>query len=268
MPELLEAFVLLRGVLNTADIQFLVDTCKERLDRDGIPCFALIDHLKSPTYLKIFTAISQMIGEKLHYLNDFYIYTDESFKTQWHMDTELFTFESAVNAWILLSPGRVNGPISFIADVNADPAKHYHSVRFDGENATFLNFRNRQSEVRSTAEIEANRKRTPAVEVGDILVINPKLFHRTEIDAPKHAFAMKMVYGGNGKKGCLASKQVPSMFWPEVKTFNDVMDAAPTWEAFTDGIRQRLRTEDGRRKLSSGFYPEKFEFYREKIKLL
>lgn len=267
MPELAEPFVVLRGVLDADDIALLRDACKDRLDRDGIPCFAMIDRMASPTYQKITRVLTEAIREPLNYLNDFYIYTDETFKTNWHMDTELFTFESAINAWILLSPDQVKGPLGFVSDINTDPERYFHSVAIEGDDATFRNYRTGKSEKRSLAEIEANQTRTPEINLGDILVINPKLFHRTTIDAPKHALALKFVYG-SARKGCLSPKQVPAMLWPEVKTFNDVINASPTWDHFVDGLRAQLTTEDGRTKLSSGFYPEKFAFYREKIQAL
>lgn len=267
MAELAEPYVVLRDALDMEDIRVLREACKDRLNRDGIPCFAMIDHQETPTYRKIVDVLTKAVGEKLNYLNDFYIYTDETFKTNWHMDTELFTFESAINAWILLSPDEVNGPLGFISDINRDTARYYHSVAIDGDDATFRNYRNGKSEKRSLAEIEANQNRTPKINLGDILVINPKLFHRTTIDAPKHAFALKFIYGAAEKK-CLSSTQVPSMFWPEVKTFNDVIKAAPTWDHFVDGLRDQLKTEDGRTKLSSGFYPDKFGLYRDKVQAL
>lgn len=267
MPELAEPFVVLRNALDSDDITVLREACKARLNRDGIPCFAMLDHQDTPTYKKIVRVLTEAIGEQLNYLNDFYIYTDETFKTNWHMDTELFTFESAINAWILLSPDEVNGPLGFIADVNVDADRYFHSVSIEGDDATFRNYRTGKTEQRSLAEIEANAKHTPRINLGDILVINPKLYHRTMIDAPKHAFALKFVYG-SARKGCLSPKQVPAMLWPEVKTFNDVINASPTWDHFLDGLRQQLTTEDGRTKLSSGFYPAKFPLYREKVQAL
>ena len=104
MPELATPYLLLQNVLDRDDIACLLEACKARLDRDSIPCFAMIDHQETPTFTKIVSAVTAQIGEPMNYLNDFYIYTDSTFKTNWHMDTELFTFESAINAWILLSP--------------------------------------------------------------------------------------------------------------------------------------------------------------------
>jgi hypothetical protein len=267
MPELAQPYVVMRNALDADDVAFLREACKARLNADGIPCFALLDHRSHPTYLKIENAIREQLGEPIYYLNDFYIYTDKSFRTGWHMDTELFTFEYAVNAWILLSPDQITNPLGFIPDVNVDNDFYFHSVAIEGDLATFRNYRNGKTYARSLEDIEAKQQPTPEINVGDILLINPKLYHKTNVEEPKHAFAMKFVYGGS-RKGCLSPKQVPSLLWPEVKTFNEVINKSPTWDDFLDGLREQLKTEDGREKLSSGFYPDKFPLYREKVRTL
>ncbi len=267
MPELAKPYVVLRNALDQDDVGFLRAACKTRLGADGIPCFALIDHRKHPTYLKIERQITEQLGEPIHYLNDFYIYTDNTFRTGWHMDTELFTFEFAVNAWILLSPDRIENPLGFIPDINVDADHYFHSVNIDGDDCTFRNYRTGKTQTRSLQDIEARQMHTPEINVGDILLINPKLYHKTNVETPKHAFALKFVYGGS-RKGCLSPKQVPSILWPEVKTFNEVINNSPTWDDFVDGLREQLKTEDGRTKLSSGFYPEKFDLYRRMVETL
>lgn len=266
MPELAAPYALLKNVLDSDDITFLTDACKARLDRDGIPCFAMIDHQDSPTYIKIVDALTAQIREQLNYLNDFYIYTDASFKTNWHMDTELFTFESAINAWILLSPDQIENPLGFIPDINLSAENYFHSVGIEGDECTFRNFRNGKTQTRSLKAIEAARLDTPVINVGDILLINPKLYHKTNVETPKHAFALKFVYGS--RKGSLSPTQVPSMLWPEVKTFNTVVAQSNSWDDVVDGLREQLKTEDGRKKLSSGFYPDKFDLYKRMIQTL
>jgi hypothetical protein len=266
MPELAEPFALLPDALGPADIDYLRQACKTRLERDGIPCFALIDHHDSPTYLKIKRALEAHTGAELNYLNDFYIYTDDSFKTNWHMDTELFTFESAINAWILLSPEQIENPLGFIPDLNGDPERYYHSVAIQGDECTFRNYRTGKTEARPLRAVEDGQVRTPVIRVGDILALNPTRFHKTNVDTPKHAFALKFVYGS--RKGCLSARQVPSMFWPEVKTFNDVIKKSGSWEDVVEGLRAQLQTADGRVKLSSGFYPEKFDLYKRMVQRL
>lgn len=267
MPELAKPYVVLRQALDGEDIAFLRQACKDRLSRDAIPCFALIDHRDHPTYRKIESAIRDQLGEPIHYLNDFYIYTDKSFRTGWHMDTELFTFEFAVNAWILLSPDRIENPLGFIPDINVDNDFYFHSVTIEGDDATFRNYRTGKTHQRSVKAIEEGQAATPEINVGDILLINPKLYHKTNVETPKHAFALKFVYGGS-RKGCLSPKQVPSILWPEVKTFNDVINKTESWEDFVDGLREQLKTEDGRVKLSSGFYPDKFDLYRKMVETI
>lgn len=266
MSEFAGPFAVLRNCLDRDDITVLCEACKSRLDRDGIPCFAVIDLQHTPTYLKIKRALEAEVGDILNYLNDFYIYTDETFKTNWHMDTELFTFESAINAWILLSPDRVVDPLGFIAGINDDAQRYYHSVAIKGDECTFRNFRNGKSQVHSLQEIEARQTHTPEINVGDILLINPKMYHKTNVATPKHAFALKFVYGS--RKGCLSATQVPSMLWPEVKTFNEIVKASNSWEDVVDGLRLQLKTKDGREKLSSGFYPDKFDLYRKMVQTL
>jgi len=261
-----EPFVVLRSVLDGDDIAQIVAACKARLERDGIPCFAFIDMQTSATYRKIADALKACIGDTLNYLNDFYIYTDETFKTNWHMDTELFTFENAINAWIPLSPDHIENPLGFISNVNVSADRYFHSVTIDGDVCTFRNFRTGKTEERSLAEIETSQIPTPTINVGDILVINPKIFHKTNISTPKHAFALKYVYGS--RKGCLSPTQVPSLLWPEVRTFNTVVANSDGWDDVVAGIREQLTTEDGRTKLSSGFYPEKFDLYRRMIAAL
>lgn len=266
MPALTEPFDVLRGVLDRADLDFLRDACRARLDADGIPCFALIDQMQAATYLKIERALTERIGSTLNYLNDFYIYTDATFRTNWHMDTELFTFEHAINAWILLSPDQIENPLGFIHDVNDSPERHYHSVRIKGDECTFRNFRTGKGTVKSLTSIEEGRIDTPAINVGDILVINPERFHKTNVETPKHAFALKFVYGQN--KGCLSPTQVPDRWWPEVKTFNDAVARSSSWSDMVEELRQQLKTDDGRTKLSSGFYPEKFGLYKKMVQTL
>jgi hypothetical protein len=266
MPELAEPFVVLRNALEPDDIAYLRDACKTRLAQDGIPCFAMIDRQQSPTYAKITRVLEAQIGETLNYLNDFYIYTDQTFKAGWHMDTELFTFECAINAWILLSPDQIENPLGFIPDLNVDQERYYHSVAIEGDTCTFRNFRNGKTQARSLRDVEAAQLHTPTINVGDILLINPKLYHKTNVDTPKHAFALKFVYGS--RKGALSPTQVPSLMWPEVKTFNEVVKASETWEDVVDGLRNQLKTEEGRKKLSSGFYPDKFELYQRMVQTL
>src|SRR4051794_14508164 len=98
-----QPFARLEGVLDAADLTFLTQACKAHLAQIDGPCYTLIDSQEAPTLLKIKRALEPLVGKPLYYLNDFYLYTDSSFATNWHMDTELFTFANAINAWVLLA---------------------------------------------------------------------------------------------------------------------------------------------------------------------
>lgn len=266
MDDLGPPYVRISGALDASDIEYLKDACKSYLSREGIPCYVLLDQLASPTCLKIQKAIERELGEPVYYLNDFYMYTDSTFKTGWHMDTELFTFERAVNAWILLSPNRVTDPLGFIEGVNDSPERTYRGLEVTGDECIFSDFHTGNAMVSSLTKIEAEQIHTPEVEIGDILLLNPKRFHKTNTSSPKHAIALKFIM--NGPNGLLASPQVHACFWPEVALFNDLLQDATPWERFIAGLRRTLATEHGRRELSAGFYPAKFDFYRRAVEHL
>lgn len=263
MPDLAAPYAHIRNALSAEDVDFLRDACKRHILKEGIPCYALVNDLESPTFINIKAAIENLIGEPSYYLNDFYIYTDSSFKTNWHMDTELFTFERALNAWILLSPDLVEDPLGFIADINESPAQTFHSVRIQGDKCSFGNYSSGEMTVRSLAAIEAEQIHTPAISVGDILVLDPKRFHRTNTQSSKHAISFKFVL--RGPNGFLSTKQVDPHFWPEVAIFNGLVKKADSWENVIDGIRRALSSEATRTELSAGFYPGKFELYRRMV---
>lgn len=255
---------LVPGVLDEKDIQFLVASCRNQLETEHIPCFSLIDRLDSATVQKVKGAVEEAIGQEAFYLNDFYIYTDSSFKTSWHMDTELFSFDQAFNAWLLLSPDEVVNPLGFIKGLNETPDEFYHSVKPDGHELVFSNYHTRKKATKPLAEVEASQIHTPAVTKGDVLVINPGRFHKTNLSSPKHAVALKFVT--KGQNGFLSSNQVHPLLWPEVKTFNGLVEGTADWEEVLDRTRAALQTEEGRTTLSSGFFPEQFGMYLERIR--
>ena len=266
MPELASPFVHVQNVLSEVDVQVLKAACKKNLTEQGIPCYSMIDNLLSPTYLKIKQILEEHINETLYYLNDFYFFTDSSFRTGWHMDTELFTFESAINAWILLSPDEVDDPLGFMDNINDSPEHYYHSVKIEEDQCTFRQYRTRSQEVRSLKEVEAQQIHTPRIKVGDVLLLNPRRFHKTNVGTPKHCCSIKFVF--EGKNGCLSGAQVPVLLWPEVGIFNKLVKHTSGWEEVITGIRQALKTDKGRKELSAGFYPDRFEFLREMVQLL
>jgi hypothetical protein len=258
-------YVNIRNALSEEDLGFLRNACKEHLNLHAMPCYVLLNLLNSPTYLKIKSAVEKEVGEPLYYLNDFYLYTDDSFKTSWHMDTELFTFDRAVNGWILLSPEAVESPLAFIRDINESDID-FHSVNIVERDCTFGNYHNGTEMVRSLEAIEAQKVCTPRVAVGDILLLNPKYFHKTNVDIPKHAISVKFVV--NGERGLLSSQQVDPYLWPEVATFNQLVKGSKSWNEVVTGISRILLTEEGRKELSAGFYPDRFELYRRMVAFL
>lgn len=266
MPELVGPFAHLQGVMDDGDLRFLRETCKRHLSEEGMPCYTLIDRLGSPTFLKIKCAVEACVGMPLFYLNDFYIFTDRSFRTSWHMDTELFTFHSAVNAWILLSPEKVDDPLGFIDQLNDVPERCYHAMEVDGDHGLFVDHCEGRETSRSLQEIEATQLHTPEISVGDLLVIDPRRFHRTNTESAKHALSIKFV--AEGPAGFLSSTQVPAEFWPEVELFNDLVQHASDWDGVVEGLRRALQDSDRRAALSAGFYPAKFELYRKMAQLL
>ena len=266
MPELTGPFAHLPAVLDDGDIGFLKEACKRHLREEAMPCYALIDRLDSPTVLKIKRAVEACLGSPVHYLNDFYIFTDGSFRTGWHMDTELFTFDRAVNAWILLSPDEVDDPLGFIDQLNDAPERSYHAAEVEGDRCLFVDHLEGRETTLSLREIEATQIHTPRIALGDLLLIDPRRFHRTNADSPKHAVSIKFV--SEGAAGFLSPAQVPAPFWPEVDLFNDLVGRASDWDGVIEGIRRALEDESGRATLSAGFYPAKFELYRRMAQLL
>jgi hypothetical protein len=256
-------FIRIPGALVTEDVEYLKSACVRHVSAEGIPCYVLLDHLESAAYLKIKHALERELGEPVYYLNDFYMYTDGSFGTGWHMDTELFTFARAVNAWVLLSPDRVCGPLAFIDGINDSAGQCFHSVQVDGDECVFGDYHSGESVVRSLTQLESTQICTPEIDRGDILVLDPKRFHKTDTTVPKHALVLKFVF--KGPNGFCAPQQVDPCLWPEVELFNDLLRDADPWEKFVAGLRRMLGTEQGRKNLSAGFYPEKFDFYRQNV---
>ena len=267
MAELSTAFELDKNVLDDDDIASLRQLCRQHFaDEGAIPSYLLIDHLDLPAHEKITRMLESKLSAKLHYLNDFYIYTDDTFGTGWHMDTELFTFEHAVNAWILLSPDEVSDPLCFLDGINDQPDRYYHSMKQDDDCCTFSNYRSRQTMQRSLKTLENERLHTPVIELGDVLTLNPRRFHRTNTEESKHCLVIKYVY--EGENGLLSAEQVPSLFWPEVGIMNKLVKSNDDWNGVVDGLRGQLTTPEGREALSAGFYPEKIKLYADMAQTL
>lgn len=252
---------MLRGVLDDADMAYLRQACQRHFSHDNcIPSYVLIDELEAPTCRKIKRLIEASLGREIFYLNDFYVYSDSTSQSAWHMDTELFTFASCINAWILLSPKRVESPLAVIGDLNCGGAIDFHSVQFKADTCTFTNFATGKREARALQEIESGKDISPNVSVGDILILNPKRFHKTNTMTPKHAIIFKFLLKGDG--GFFSKSQVPGIFWREIAIFNRLVRDAQDWGEVLDGLREQLKTPEGRKALGAGFFPEKIDLYR------
>jgi hypothetical protein len=256
----------LRQVLTNEDLDLLRSICKDHLSREGIPCYALLDRLNTPVFLKIKTLLEKTVRQRLWYLNDFYMYTDRSFKTGWHMDTELFTFRKAINVWILLSPDKVKDPLAFIDKINDSPDCYYHEIDIQGDRCEFGNFCNGNIEVLPLKAIEADKIHTPEIALGDLLSFNPQRFHKTNVEIAKHCFVIKFVAGSGSE--ILSDEQVPAVRWPEVRMYNDLVRGARRWDEVVEGLRRLLKTPAGREALSAGFFPKQFEIYRRMAQVL
>jgi hypothetical protein len=263
MKEPAIPYLHLQNAITADDIDYLKTACKQYLLQEGIPCYVLVNRLNDAPCLKLKELLEHHLGERLYYLNDFYLYTDSSFKTNWHMDTELFTFDRAINAWILLSPDVIEDPLGMINHINDAPDAYFHSVKIDNGRCLFGDYRTGRTAVKSVVSVEAEQIHTPRLALGDVLVFNPKQFHRTNVAVPKHALAVKYVL--KGKQGFLSPNQVDRYLWPEVAIFNALVRNAQRWEDVLGGLRTALTSQPARRTLTTGPFPDRFEFYKQMV---
>jgi len=257
-----KSFYLLRSVLDLDDIRFLKQRYKDHLAKNLMPCYALLDFLNSNTYQKIFKAVSGSLGFFPQYLNDFFFYTNENFSTSWHVDTELYAFSCAANAWILLEPNQVDNPLAFISSVNNPGQDLYHVVEKEKDNYLFANYSEGCLLELPVETVEQEIIQTPTVQVGDLLIIDPLRFHRTNTLQPKGACAIKFLYGDFSS--CLRTNQVPAIMWPEVELYNNLVASSNTWEAFQSLIKNEIQSNALSSSLVQGFYPDKFQFLATK----
>ena len=258
-------FLHLRGVLSEADLAFLKRSCRRQLETQGIPCFALLEQLESATFLKLQAIVRDAVGEAVHYLNDFYLYTDASCDASWHTDTELYTFARAVNAWVLLSPDHVGAPLGILDGIQQG-SDHFHSMEAAEGGWELANLCTGASRTLSREDAAACALSAPDVSLGDVLLFDPRQFHGTNTDVPKHCHVTKFVLGSPAD--CLSAQQVPAFFWPEVELFNGLVQGAASWDDVVDGVRRALRDEQGKRTLSAGFYPDRFPLFARQVQQL
>jgi hypothetical protein len=263
-----DGFIHLENSLNENDLNFLKQTCKDYIIREGIPCYVFIDKLTAPTFIKIKKLVENALNAKMLYLNDFYMYTDEKFRAGWHMDTELFTIDNAYNVWILLSPSEINSPLVIMKDFNSTPERFFHSVKITDDECLFSNFYSGEQESASLSTIEAEKIQAPKIKMGDLLCFSPKRFHKTNVNEPKHAFIIKFVKAPEVGKSFLSDTPVPSIFWPETEIITKLVGDTADWDVVINRLRAQLKNDVERSALSAGFYPEKFPLYKQMVQTL
>ena len=264
-------FQLLEQALTPGDISELKDACKTHLNREkSTPCYLFLDRQSEPIVEKVKAAVERIAGTRVYYLNDFYLYTDGTARTDWHVDNEMYTFGRAYNAWILLSPDEIPSPLAIMPGYNTSSDNHFHDIKADesGEKLVFTNLRNGSRSEATVAQIEAGKVAAPDVRVGDILVFDPGRFHKTNIESPKHIISFKFVAKTKDNDSFKSPMQVPGMFWPETKIFNDAIKASDSWSEVLDRIREALSTSKGREVLTAGCFPDRIELFREKVKTI
>lgn len=228
-----------------------------------MPCYALIDKQGSAILQKISKLVTASVQSTANYLNDFIFFTDEGFSTDWHIDTELFCFKNAVNAWILLYPDQIANPLAFIDGFNGNEGERFHSIQNEGDSIYMVNYSTNDLREFTYEEIDQITIGTPKVECGDMLLLDPRYFHKTNTTLAKSACAIKFILGNHAD--WMSDDQVPGVLWPEVDVYNDIVNSAVNWTDVLREIRARVTDCDLSSPLLAGFYPEKFKYLRSRI---
>ena len=260
-------FSLIRNALDASEISSLIEDCHARLQlENSIPSYLFIEHLDSPVVSKISQLIENSIGERIYYLNDFYIFTNAEFQSNWHMDTELFTFENALNVWILLSPESIESPLAALQGVNDREDNHYHKLVESDQSVKFLNLSNGNSLEVDSEFVQEHKVNAPDVHVGDVLLLNPRYFHRTNATVPKHVIVFKYLL--ESEQGFLSQNILPEIYWKEIRLFKKAVSESDNWPQTIETIKSYLDEPEGRKALAAGFYPENMQFYRDNLSKL
>ena len=260
-------FLLLREVLSAEDISQLKKVYSHHTANKQLPCYAFLYDDSPHIYKKITRLVETAIGLSLFYLNDFFFYTSNVFSTPWHVDTELYLFKSAVNAWILLEPDSISNPLGFVDSLNTPSSTSiYHSVEQEGDELIFADYVNSDILELNIHDVEASHITTPEIRVGDILLLDPLRFHRTNTTAPKGACVFKYVFSTDG--ALLRENHLPDVMWPELSLYKRLYSPDCPWSEFLDRIRNEVSTNLDKSPLISGFYPENFPYLVEKASSL
>lgn len=266
MDQLYSPFVHLKQCLSHKEVNELCDIYREYIPRTGIPCYAFLKNQDHPLLRSIASLVSSVIGLRACYLNDFFFYTDARFSTPWHVDTELYVFKSAVNAWILLEPDEINNPLGFIEQVNNPGTTFYHSVERESANYVFVDYAGGETLEVSAEDVESSYVPTPNVRVGDILLLDPQRFHRTNTSRPKGACVFKFVYSSDDSLA--RDVQMPAIMWPEVSLYNNLLSKAKDWGNMLGLISEEIDLYSRDSRLVTGFYPDHFDHLVDKARSL
>jgi len=258
-----QPFIHLKGVLSTEEIQSIRSIYSQHASKSQLPCYAFIDLLDSPIHQKISKLISDALGLAPFYLNDFFFHTSTSFSTPWHVDTELYLFKSAVNAWILLEPDQISNPLGFINEINSPSADTtYHSVETEDDTYVFVDYLNSKIEERDVSSIENDHISTPLISVGDILLLDPARFHRTNTTKPKGACIFKYIISDDSN--LVRDNHLPEIMWPELSLYKRMYDPTKEWSDFLKLVKQEISTNSIKSPFISGFYPDNFPYLIKK----
>ena len=260
-------FLHLKQVLDFEDISSLRLAYSRNSYAYGLPCYAFIRQLLSPVHRKIQDLLSSALSEDTFYLNDFFFYTGSQFSTPWHVDTELFLFERAVNAWILLEPTSIDDPLGIIPSLNTDnSAQFYHSFQQESDVCIFVDYLNTDLLELNCDALEASCIHTGNISVGDILIFDPSLFHRTNTSVPKGACVFKYILGSSDSP--IRSSHLPEVMWPELSLYKKLYGDSRDWSEFLSRVEDEITKRHDQSPLVSGFYPDNFDYLNEKARSL
>ena len=255
-------FIHIKQAISAEEITQLKTIYANHAPSSGLPCYAFIDKLDLPLFKKLSDLTFSRLKCRPLYLNDFFFSTGNVFSTPWHVDTELFIFQYAVNAWILLEPSSIDNPLGFIAGVNEPGTQYFQSVESESGQLLFVDFTSNDIQETSEEEVESTHIRTPRIEVGDILLIDPMRFHRTNTSSPKGACVFKFVYSNTDS--LLRQSHLPSAMWPEIALYKSFYDSTQSWDEFLAAVANEVSRNGSNSLLISGFYPDNFAYLVQK----
>lgn len=110
--------------------------------------------------------------------------------------------------------------------------------------------------------VENTQIHTPKIKVGDILLLDPMRYHRTNTTDPKGACVFKFVYSDTDS--LVRSDHMPAVMWPEVSLYKSLLSSQQDWESFLSKISREINKNSHKSPLISGFYPNNFEYLTRK----